>query len=164
MRGTRESRSGSLVRSWGALPGRAALMMIVGLLAMSACGGDEADAGSIEGDPKLVDESGTVVESKFGDRLPELPASGEDYGIVDAPDGWDLRVVWSSEACEASPTVKTQGDDGISTILIDPGPRGSGDDGEGPGMCPQAEEIHGFDLKLSKPAADDITVQMKGAG
>lgn len=121
---------------------------------LPACG-DSADAGSERTKPELVDRTGTVEDSRFHDSVQHgLPTTAE-AGVVDAPDGFDLRIVWLGEGCRSAPRVELKGDGQITSAIVDPGPQIAP---EGADTCPAIGLWHAVDIKASPAPADDITV------
>ncbi|MGH8773755.1 MAG: hypothetical protein ACRDWI_00780 [Jiangellaceae bacterium] len=123
-------------------------MVLMSVFVVSSCSDDESGA------PELVDDSGVVDDWYFSFDVRYGLTDG-DVEVVQAPGGWNLRVVWSALPCQTAPIVRVEGQDGqLSAVLVDPGPAQS----PSGGGCDSSEAFHTVDLKTSGPPNPDMSL------
>jgi hypothetical protein len=141
------------------------------LLAATACNQSANPPQTPE--PHLIDETNTVQMSQFWfGRTTEISVSDDEAArieragavVLDPPPGWHIRVAWTAAPCETAPTVRLSGTEGrIATIVVTYGPQvGVDSSADVPVDCPASLEVHGIDIKTSRPPGGDIAVSGKG--
>lgn len=105
--------------------------------------------------PELEDESDTVDDSKFSFHV-RYGQTDDEVGVVRAPGGWDLRVVWSALSCRTGRVVRVEGQDGRLSAVVDPGPLHPPAGAE----CDAVGDVHAVDLKLSTAPSPDIDISL----